>query len=530
MDHALPTNSHLSEPAELLLSLCMIVRDNARTLPAALASIRPYVDEMIVVDTGSLDETPHIAEAHGARVYHFPWCDDFARARNESLSYARGRLIFWMDSDDTISPECGRQLRQLAEGQPADSNKAFVMQVHCPGSDAEGGRNVTIVDHIKLFRHHPAIRFEGRIHEQVLASIRRLEGQIEFTEIFVTHSGSDQTPAGRQRKHERDLRLIQAELTEQPDHPFHLFNLGMTLADMDRHEEAVAALRRTLEVAQPHESHVRKVYALLAGSLSRLARYPEACAVCQEGLAIFPHDNELHFRHGVSLSLAGQRHEAIAAYQAALRRAEPRHFSSSDPSLSGYKARHNLAVVHLELEQHALAELHWRIALEEQPEYLPARQGLIESLLHQRKFTAYEVQIDAWEARDSENKTAVRLAHWRLNLAIAKQEHGHLRSLIPLLKVVYPEDLEIKSTLCRYYSEQGNLAAAEQSLAELTRLNPADPAAWHNLGMTLLQAGRPQESLVAVQESLRLRPAAPQTLAVLRQLESLNCSSYTNPN
>ena len=93
------------------LSLCMIVRDNASTIAACLESIRPWVDEMIVVDTGSVDETPRIVESFGAKLFHFPWCDDFSAARNESLRHATGDWLFWMDSDDTIP----RRVRARAE-------------------------------------------------------------------------------------------------------------------------------------------------------------------------------------------------------------------------------------------------------------------------------------------------------------------------------------------------------------------------------------------------------------------------------
>src|SRR5207249_11363200 len=89
----------LLKRSRLEISLCMIARDNANTIQAALESIKPWVDEMIVVDTGSIDETPKIARRLGAGVYRFAWCDDFSAARNESLKYARGEWIFWMDSD-----------------------------------------------------------------------------------------------------------------------------------------------------------------------------------------------------------------------------------------------------------------------------------------------------------------------------------------------------------------------------------------------------------------------------------------------
>ena len=181
------------------LSLCMIVRDSAGTLRPCLASIRPWVDEIVVVDTGSKDETPQIAKEFGARLFHFPWCDDFSAARNESLRHATGDWLFWMDSDDTIPPDCGRQLHELIDGDVEPDVLGYVMQVHCPGGDMEGGPDcdVTVVDHIKLFRNRPDLRFEGRVHEQILPAIRRAGGTVAWTDLYVVHSGSD--PALRRR-------------------------------------------------------------------------------------------------------------------------------------------------------------------------------------------------------------------------------------------------------------------------------------------------------------------------------------------
>jgi glycosyltransferase involved in cell wall biosynthesis len=68
----------------------MIVRDEAANLPACLTSVKDVVDELIVLDTGSTDETVTIAQSFGAQVQHFTWCNDFSAARNESLKYATG--------------------------------------------------------------------------------------------------------------------------------------------------------------------------------------------------------------------------------------------------------------------------------------------------------------------------------------------------------------------------------------------------------------------------------------------------------
>ena len=340
------------------LSLCMIVRDAARTLEPCLASIRPWVDEMIVVDTGSDDETPELAARWGARLFRFAWCDDFSAARNESLRHARGDWVFWMDADDTIDADNGRKLRALAHGPHDDTIGGYVMQVHCPAPD--GSDDYTAMDHVKLFRNCPDLRFEGRIHEQILPAIRRNNGEAAWTDLFVVHSGSDQSLDGKRRKHERDLRILHLDLRDRPDHPFVLFNLGMTYADMDLHNDAVKWLRKGIELAGPHESHLRKAYALLAASLHQLDRQEEAWQVCRGGLSRFPNDPELLFRQGMLAHEAGRLREAAEAYRMTLAKRGGRYFASVDQGILGCKARHNLACVYADMNCPDLAEIQWR--------------------------------------------------------------------------------------------------------------------------------------------------------------------------
>src|SRR5262245_60465857 len=130
-------------------SLCMIVRDSARTLPACLASARPWVDDIVVVDTGSLDDTREIARSFGARVFEFPWIDDVAAARNESLKHGQGEWLFWMDSDDTIDGTNGKHLRALVHGDHGPGVLGYVVQVHCPSPPDHDGGGMTVVDHVK---------------------------------------------------------------------------------------------------------------------------------------------------------------------------------------------------------------------------------------------------------------------------------------------------------------------------------------------------------------------------------------------
>ena len=155
---------------------------------------------MVIVDTGSVDETPRIVESFGGRLFHFPWCDDFSAARNESLRHARGDWLFWMDSDDTIPPECGRELRGLVERDVAPRRAGVTScrsTARAAARTASPTTDVTVVDHVKLFRNRPDLRFDGRIHEQILPAIRAAGGEVAWTDLYVVHSGSDQSPAGQ---------------------------------------------------------------------------------------------------------------------------------------------------------------------------------------------------------------------------------------------------------------------------------------------------------------------------------------------
>jgi GT2 family glycosyltransferase/SAM-dependent methyltransferase len=384
------------------VSLCMIVRDSARTLGPCLASVRPWVDEMIVVDTGSQDSTPAIAEKYGARVFYFPWCDDFSAARNESLSHATGEWLFWMDSDDTIDEVNGRKLRELVDGPHPPELMAYVMQVHCPHEQDE--RDCTAVDHVKLFRNLPELRFEGRIHEQILPAINRLGGQVAWTDIFVVHSGSDQTPEGQEKKLARDVRILKLEEQERPNHPFVLFNLGMTYLEMKWYDEAVKYLTRTIDVAKPHESHVPKAFSLLVQALSSSRQWNEAARRCDLGVQRYPDDPELAFRAGVLAQHFGRATDAEAYYLKVLNgQWEPR-FRSIDRGILGYKSRQNLACLYSDTERHAEAEHQWRMILTDRPDYEPARRGLVSALLKQGKVV--EAQAAIADSRETPREPA----------------------------------------------------------------------------------------------------------------------------
>jgi len=362
----------LAPARRMRVSLCMIVKDEEANLPDCLASATDLVDEIIVVDTGSTDRTREIAAGFGARVFQFAWVDSFAAARNESLRHATGDYVFWMDADDRLDEENRDRLKTLFAGL-TEENAAYVMKCLCL-PDPETGSS-TLVDHVRLFPNGADVRWEYRVHEQVLPSLRRRGTDVRWSAVVIRHTGY-QDPALRRRKLERDSRLLDLERAEKPDDPFILFNLGSIAQELGRHDEALTFLRRSLERSHPRDSIVRKLYALLAQCHRRLGQGELALAACRKGREFYPDDVELLFQEGLVRREQGDCSGARACWSALLRPRPAKHFASVDTGLCGYKARHNLAQLELEDGNLGEAESHWRAALAEQPGFVPARLGL----------------------------------------------------------------------------------------------------------------------------------------------------------
>ncbi len=355
-------------------SLCMIARNNATTIGPALLSARAAVDDIVVVDTGSTDDTPAIARRLGARVFHFPWCDSFAAARNESLKHARGKWVFWMDSDDASDADNARKLRELIRGPHQPRVLGYVISVHCPGPEPDS--DVTVVQHVKLFRNLPQLRWDGRIHEQIIPAIRALDGEIAWTDLYVVHSGYDHSPEGQKRKLQRDLKLLYMELDERPDHPFTLFNLAMTCMDAGRYEDAARYAQKSIAYSPQGSSQLRKAYAYLVSSRERLGQLGAAWEACLEGLKKYPLDDELRFRKAALLHQAGRLEEAEGTYRHLLEVREEVHLGSVVAGIAGHLARHNLALVYRGMGKPEQEEEQWRRIVQEQPGYRPGWNGL----------------------------------------------------------------------------------------------------------------------------------------------------------
>ena len=268
----------------MLLSAALIVRDESLVLDDFLASIRDVVDEIVVVDTGSVDSSREIAARYRACLIEHPWNDDFAEARNVALDAAGGDWILYIDADERLGPTD----RTSIEGLLIDAREVAFRLLLRPDLRSTPYREY------RLWRNDPRIRFRGRIHEKVtpaIAQVSRAGGRpISDCDLLLTHVGYE----GDQRhKHLRNLPLLQAELARDPDNLFNRHHLARILEGLGDREEAGKVLADAVDLARRRPSDPLGVLVFTDLVLVRRARGEHVAELLEEARTRYPSNKYL---------------------------------------------------------------------------------------------------------------------------------------------------------------------------------------------------------------------------------------------
>ena len=333
----------------LLLSACLIVRDEEANLPRCLESLRDAVDEIVVVDTGSTDRTVEAATSYGARVSTFEWCDDFSAARNESLRQARGKFILWLDADDQLQTADANAIRRLCSQLPASAWGGWV-DVHCPTD--EWDESVTIARQPRLFRNGIGVEFRGRLHEQATPPPGIDASALERQDVFsIRHWGY--IPAGNapKRRSERNRRLLQLLVDEQPDESFHHYNIALQYAGEGDFEQALPAFEQAMDrwraFPGSNQGHVPHMFAMVARCAVETGDYARAMAVESRTPDAYVSADLLYYA-GLARWRMGDSAGAAERFHRAVEDASLRGHNIHDRSTSTWAALLRLAGVHEE--------------------------------------------------------------------------------------------------------------------------------------------------------------------------------------
>ena len=294
---------------DLSSPLCavLICKDEAANIGAALDSLDGRVAQIVVVDTGSSDETAQICAQRGAELHFREWTGDFAAARNHALQFARRPWILALDADERLDELPLPELTALLEDESIGGLRVTIRSQLGEGDQFHEHR------YPRLFRRHPQIRYRGAVHEQIGAAIEESGLRITDCPVVIQHLGyavHDEQKAARNRA------LLEQELQRQPDDAWLRYHLGQTeFADGNRDKAAAhfeqALAGDGLSAEQRSFARLRLAQAALANNkYSEVLRHTEAGCdeMHQEGFRMF--------MRGLAYALMNRRAEALPLLEA----------------------------------------------------------------------------------------------------------------------------------------------------------------------------------------------------------------------
>ncbi|GAQ16225.1 glycosyl transferase [Oceanobacillus picturae] len=260
------------------LSVCMIIKDEEKFLGRCLDSIYGIADEIIVVDTGSQDQSKEIALRYTDKVFDFEWVNDFSKARNYAASKATGEWIFAIDADEFVERNSLEKLKTKLKGKPPKENIFGVQIVSFVGLN---GESTSLNFHERLYRNNGAISYYRSVHELLAHKDSKESNGILDFQLY--HSGYLTDVINNKDKSERNLTLL---LNKKEKDPIDYFFIGNEYRNKGDFNRAIKHYQKAYKL-KPHINldWVKKLLLYMADSLHRDKRDTEALEIiesCEE--------------------------------------------------------------------------------------------------------------------------------------------------------------------------------------------------------------------------------------------------------
>ncbi len=316
---------------KLKISACYIVKNAAEDLKVSLQSLKKFVDEIIVVDTGSSDETVEVAESFGAKIFVDMWHDDFSDPRNIALKNSSGNWIVFPDADEYFTAETAKNLRAIIER--ADSVKKTGLLVNLVNIDKDNGNKILDSTYVlRIFKKLPGIRYVGKIHEELRIGKKNLSDVVFVPANLLTIYHTGYSANLSRSKAERNLKMLLAEL-ETTDEPERIYAYIAECYDgLEDYENAEKFARLDIETGKKNTTFSSVSYRillnLLAKDFSRLDDRKEIAALAVE---TFPDLPEFTAELAECHAAAGDFETAAKTMQKALEKFQ--NYKGMEPSI-----------------------------------------------------------------------------------------------------------------------------------------------------------------------------------------------------
>lgn len=274
------------------ISLCMIVKNEEKYIAQCLNSVKDIVDEIIIVDTGSTDNTIDLAKPFQPKVFQYQWDNNFGKARNYALEHAHGDWILVLDADEKIYSEDIPKLMDVVANTKANEI-AFKFHNYTE-EDSEENYNTHVG--VRLFKNH-CFQYEGAIHEQLIPVNQKIVHNPHVTEIRVGHYGYLKSNSGK-KKRERNIPIIQKLLDKNPNDSFQLFNMGNEYMSMEDYNKALSYFEQSYLNKNVSLAYCPHLIFRRAACLHYLKRNEGSLKILEEGLQLYPKCTDYEYFKG----------------------------------------------------------------------------------------------------------------------------------------------------------------------------------------------------------------------------------------
>jgi len=362
------------------LSVCMIVKNEEKNLGECLQTVKDFADQVVVVDTGSTDRTVEIAEKCGIVIIRSDWRGDFSYSRNISLSHATSRWILWLDADDRVPLSEVEKFKSLKAALP---DQAFYLKVRNvrPGGFGEQWYQ------LRIFPNHPEIRFERKVHEQVVFAIKKLKMSVFQVDVRIDHVGYDNPEIERQ-KALRNREILLSEFSRYLRDPAYVGSIGDSYFLTEDFEAAIQWYQRVLGIPDGERKQpdiFQQMPTSIALSYQRLGEWRNAHQWAEKAVEASPQKTDSLFLAAGLREKIGDPAGAAALYERIIQ--IPASYTSYAADPDGLTARSLifLGKIYRKGKKFDEAERAFRMCIERYPQVLNSYSELGNLLLEQGK-------------------------------------------------------------------------------------------------------------------------------------------------
>lgn len=300
------------------LAVAIIARDEAAVLAETIENAREIADDILVLDTGSTDDTVRIAEKAGARVATLTWTDDFSCARNCAMDQIESDWILWLDAGETLSADSRSALRDFVDRE-ADRERVYMLMVVVPPADPTSSAEQ--VARMRLLPNHSELRYRGRIREDLSVSIEQLNLSVDMAPGRIDRHRRDNLASRKAAKARRNLRMVSAECQGLEKLPVRLLlAAGEAFSDL---RETAKARQAFLQASHQAERGSTEQLDAYYGLLTTFDGIPELqdqqLTIGLEALEVYPLDAQLLCAMGSYLQVQNRLDLAERSFDTAVK-------------------------------------------------------------------------------------------------------------------------------------------------------------------------------------------------------------------